>query len=165
VVEFFPITRHSAKKGSRVEVFTADEAQREKHPYLSGLKKELSSHKGIYIFFDSRGQALYVGKARRQHLWNEMTNAFNRSRGQLQTVRRVKHPERRQTYKTSDEVARQIVPAAVPLHELASYFSAYQVSEGLIGELEAMLVRCAPNDLLNKKMERFGQQRRRKSGK
>ena len=160
IVEFFPIVKCKSRQGARYELFSRDPGNGGEHPYLAGLRLELDSHRGIYVFFDSRGQALYVGKASKQVLWDEMTNAFNRSRGQLQTVRRVRHPERRQAYRTSDEKARQIVPAIVPLHELATYFSAYEVSGGLITELEAMLVRCSANDLLNKKMERFGQQRR-----
>jgi hypothetical protein len=160
VVEFFPIAKTESRQGARYELFSIEADDGGTHPYLSGLQDELESRNGVYVFFDSRGQALYVGKARKQSLWSEMTSAFNRGRGDLQTIRRVKHPERRQEYRTSDEKARQIVAAVVPLHELATYFSAYEVSSGLIEELEAMLVRCAANDLLNKKMERFGQQRR-----
>jgi hypothetical protein len=127
---------------------------------LVGLRDELESSNGVYVFFDSRGQALYVGKARKQSLWSEMTNAFNRTRGDLQTIRRVKHPERRQRYRTSDEKARQPVPVSVPLHELAHYFSAYRVSPTLVGDIEALLVRSFANNLLNKNMEKFVRQTR-----
>jgi hypothetical protein len=65
-------------------------------------------------------------------------------------------------YRTSDEKARQITDQVVRLSELASYFSAYQVADGMINEMEAVLVRSFANDLLNKKMERFGQQKKRK---
>lgn len=34
----------------------------------------------------------------------------------------------------------------------------------MIGEVEAMLVRSFANDLLNQRMERFGQQRKQRSG-
>ena len=48
---------------------------------------------------------------------------------------------------------RQIRPINVRLHELAEYVSAYQVSEGMIGDIESLLIRAFPNDLLNKKIE------------
>lgn len=66
---------------------------------------------------------------------------------------RVQHPERRQDFRTSDEMRRQIRPINVRLHELAEYVSAYQVSEGMIGDIESLLIRAFPNDLLNKKIE------------
>ncbi len=129
-------------------------------PYRIGLKDELSEHHGVYIFFDSRGQAIYTGKARRQTLWKEINLAFNRRRGDVQKMKRVRHPERKQDYRTSDEKARQITEHVVSLHELAAYFSAYRVEDSMIDDLEALLVRSFANDLLNKKMENFGAGRR-----
>jgi hypothetical protein len=116
----------------------------------------------LAVFFDSRGQAIYTGKARRQNLWKEMNLAFNRNRGEIQKIKRVHHPTRKQSYRTSDEKARQIRDSFVPLHELARYFSAYQIADTMINELEAMLVRSFANDLLNQRMERFGQQKKKK---
>jgi hypothetical protein len=60
----------------------------------------------VYVFFDSRGQAIYAGKAKRQTLWKEMTAAFNRARDSVQRIKRVRHPKRRVAYRTSDEKAR-----------------------------------------------------------
>ena len=37
---------------------------------------------------------------------------------------------------------------------MASYFSAYKVDDGMIGDVEALLVRSFANDLLNIRMER-----------
>jgi hypothetical protein len=78
----------------------------------------------------------------------------------VQKIKRVKHPLRNQAYTNSQEKARQITDHVVPLYELASYFSAYEVTDGMVDEVEAMLVRGFANDLLNARMERFGQQRR-----
>jgi len=89
-----------------------------------------------------------------------MTNAFNRKRGELQTIKRVRHPKTKVTYRTSDEKARQIHDYEVPLHELAAYFSAYEVTDGMIPEVESLLVRSFANDLLNKRMEKFSQQKK-----
>jgi hypothetical protein len=49
----------------------------------------------------------------------------------------------------------------VPLHELAIYFSAYQVDDEMVDKLEALLVRSFANDLLNVRMEKFGPESKR----
>ena len=165
LVEFFHIDKCKKRNGADCELFAIKTDKGENHPYLEGLQEELKSHHGVYIFFDSRGQAIYTGKARQLDLWKEMTNAFNRKRGDVQKIKRVDHPIRKQPYRTSDEKARQITEHPVPLHELASYFSAYQVADGMINEVEAMLVRSFANDLLNKRMEKFGTTKRKKKSK
>lgn len=156
LVEFFRIDKCETKSGANCELFSTKTEDGEIHPYLQGLQIELKKYHGVYIFFDSRGHAIYTGKARLLSLWKEMNNAFNRKRGDLQKIKRVTHPTRKQDYRTSDEKARQIADHVVPLHELATYFSAYEVTDGMINEVEAMLVRSFANDLLNKKMEKFG---------
>ena len=161
VVEFFPVTKDTSVSGTNCVLFNLKGAKDgRRNQYLEGLRGELESHSGVYIFFDSRGQAIYAGKARKQSLWKEMNLAFNRPRGAVQKIKRVTHPKRNQPYRTSNEKARQIVEHVVPLHELAYYFSAYEVADGMIGEVEAMLLRSFANDLLNTRMERFGQQRK-----
>ena len=159
IVEFFPIEKCESSRGATYELFATDDD----HPYRLGVKKELSAQCGIYIFFDSRGQAIYAGKAQRQTLWKELNLAFNRDRGEVQKIKRVSHPTRRVEYRRSEEKDRQIVDHVVPLHDLAAYFSAYAVTDGLIGKLEAMLVRSFANDLLNVRMEKFSQARCKKT--
>jgi len=159
VVEFFRIDRCDSKQGASYELFSCKDDSGRDHPYRSGLKDELAEHHGVYVFFDSRGQAIYTGKARRQTLWREINLAFNRHRGEVQKIKRVRHPERRQDYRTSDEKTRQIADHVVPLHELAAYFSAYQVEDSMIDDLEALLVRSFANDLLNIRIEHFGRRR------
>lgn len=151
IVEFFPISKCETRRAAAYEVFSARVGVTD-HPYRAGLIKELGKHHGVYIFFDSRGQAIYAGKARRQSLWKEINLAFNRDRGEVQTIRRVGHPARRLAYTVKP---RQIVSHVVPLYELASYFSAYHAPDPMIGDLEALLVRSFANDLLNIKMEKF----------
>lgn len=158
LVEFFPIERVESRQRANYELFGVEDAEG-LHPYRVGLRQQLAAHHGVYVFFDSRGQSIYVGKAKRQHLWKEMNLAFNRERGEVQRIKRVSHPIRRIEYRTSDEKARQIGDFVVPLHELARYFSAYQVADGMIDDLEAVLVRSFANDLLNKRMERFTRHR------
>ncbi len=111
--------------------------------------------KVIYLFYDSRGRSIYAGKTEEQSLWSEMTNAFNRRRGEVQKIKRVKHPVRNVQFRGAEEKRRLIVDRPVLLRDLAHYFSAYSVPEGLIGKLEALIVRAFANDLLNIKMENF----------
>jgi DNA-binding transcriptional regulator YdaS (Cro superfamily) len=157
IVEFYPLSAAISRGGAKQELFSTTQHGKA-HPYRAGLQEELKQHHGVYVFFDSRGHALYAGKAKQQSLWKEMTSAFNRPR-QVQRIKRVNHPERKVQYKNSNEKSRQISPVSLALHELAAYVSAYEVSPGLIGELESLLVRAFPNDLLNVRMERFDQQR------
>ena len=153
VVEYFPLS--PARKGAHTtaELFPTRAPSTTKA--LQGLKKALEASHGIYVFYDSRGRGLYVGKAQRQSLWKEMNLAFNRDRDTTQRVYRVRHPLRGE-FKTSDEHARQVTLTRRHLSHLAAYFSAYEVDDALINELEALLVRSFANDLLNEKMERFG---------
>lgn len=161
LVEFFPILKSAARVQSvNYHVFNSLEGGHV-HPYRRGLKQELSEHHGVYVFFDSRGQAIYAGKARQQSLWKEINLAFNRARGSVQKIRRVNHPNRKIAYLTSHEKARQISEHIVPLHELAAYFSAYHVADTMIDDLEALLVRSFANDLLNVRMERFSRNRQK----
>jgi hypothetical protein len=158
LVEFFPLRKAPSLHKVKFDLFSTKDEKGKVHPYLDGLRTELNAHNGVYIFFDSRGQAIYVGRARLQTLWKEMLSAFNRGR-EVQKIRRVRHPSRKVAYKTSDEKSRQIRERSVPLHELAGYFSAYHVDLGLIDEIESLLVRSFANDILNIRMEQFGHQR------
>ena len=153
IVEFFPVTPLAASGGQKVELFpTADD------PYRKGLRAELERVSGIYLFYDSRGRALYVGKTERQSLWAEMKQAFNRGRNQIhQNIYRVDHADA--AFDPDIEGRRQIAQRAVPLSELARYFTAYEVRPAMIPQLEALLVRGFANDVLNHRMEKFSHQK------
>jgi hypothetical protein len=156
IVEFYPIKKVKSRKQAQWDIFSpSDQNGKGKHPYTAGLREQLDTKHGIYVFYDSRGRALYVGKTTQQSLWREMNSAFNRERT-VQQIRRVDHPEKRVVFRTSDEKRRQIRLRSVKLHHLAMYFSAYCVSDRLIGELESLLIRSFPNDLLNSRMENLG---------
>jgi hypothetical protein len=156
LVEFFPINKIPSKQNAGFELFAVRDLKQNNHPYHAGLRAELESHHGVYVFFDSRGHAIYSGKARKQKLWKELNLVFNRKRDSLQKIRRVRHPLRKQKYQTTQEKSRQITEYSVPLHELARYFSAYYVADGMVDVVESLLVRSFANDLLNKRMETFG---------
>lgn len=151
IVEFYVIDRCLTKREASWVVFDGgDDATL----YAQGLRAELESCFGIYMFYDSRGRALYVGKAREQSIWKEMNLAFNRKR-EVQTIALVHHPDRNQEFKPGYEKLRQPKDTQLELFDLACYFSAYHVDDGMIEDLEALMVRGFANDLLNVKMETF----------
>lgn len=153
IVEFFPIDATESKRLASYELFGKNSCELNK-----GLFEALSKDSGIYIFYDSRGQALYAGKAKEQSLWKEMNSAFNRERA-VQTFKLVPHQAENETFSPAYETSRQHKPTQLKLHQLAWYFSAYKVDAGMIDDLEALLVRGFANDLLNIKMERFAHAR------
>jgi hypothetical protein len=155
IIEFFYIDPVESKQGTKWELFSVSETgiKAGAHPYLAGLKQRLTTCHGIYVFHDSRGRAIYSGKAHRQSLWTEMNLAFNRDRGVVQSIKRVVHPSNRVAYKKAVDGTRSIKNQPVALHEIASYMSAYEVADELIGKLEALIVRTFANDLLNVRME------------
>ncbi|MDI1269265.1 MAG: hypothetical protein PSV40_09225 [Polaromonas sp.] len=151
IVEFYRIEKCLTKRESRWQVF---DSSKDSILYAQGLKAALDDSYGIYIFYDSRGHALYVGKAREQTIWKEMNLAFNRKRD-VQTIALVHHPERNQEFKPGYEKLRQPKDTQLELFDLACYFSAYDVDEGMIDDLEALMVRGFANNLLNVRMETF----------
>lgn len=155
IVEFLQIDLTESRHGAKWEIFRIKNEEGIEHPYFVGLRRNLETKHGIYIFHDSRGRAIYAGKAQRLSLWDEMNNAFNRDRGEVQNIKRVAHPSNRVVYREYKDQQRQILKQSVPLHEVASYCSAYEVSDHLIAKFEALIVRAFANDLLNVRMENF----------
>ena len=151
IVEFFTIDWTESPQGANWEIFPSG---KDSEKIYRGLRDTLNNACGIYIFYDSRGQALYVGKAKDQSLWKEMNLAYNRDRGELQTIKRVTHSYKK-NFLSAHESPLQPTLTPVQLHEMSSYFSAYAVTSDMIEDVEALLIRGFANDLLNKKMERF----------
>jgi DNA-binding XRE family transcriptional regulator len=151
IVEYYPVAKCPTKRNAGWQVFSATGKATQ---YARELQCELDKVNGIYIFYDSRGHSLYVGKAKDQKIWKEMNSAFNRERD-VQTIKLVDHPDRNQIFKPGYEKLRQPKDTRLELYEMAYYFSAYQVSPGMIDDLEAFMVRGFANDLLNVKMETF----------
>jgi len=155
IVEFYRINKCPTRREAGWQVF---DGGADAILYAQGLRDELNACYGIYIFYDSRGHALYVGKAREQTIWKEMNLAFNRKRD-VQTIALVNHPERKQVFKPGYEKLRQPKDTQLELFDLACYFSAYHVDDGMINDLEALMVRGFANDLLNVRMETFAHSR------
>lgn len=159
IVEFFPIAPVSVGRlGKQLAVFPTDQ-NCGKH--YAGLHSELANAKsGLYVFYDTRGCALYAGQTKKQNIWKELNLAFNRPRS-AQVMTLVRHPERDVEFKPAHEKVRQPTDVQLKLHDLAAYFSAYEVIPEMVDDLEALLVRAFPNDLLNFKMEKFGKAARK----
>lgn len=156
LVEFYSIERCLTKREAKWQVFDAGPSAT---LYAQGLKEALNDSHGIYIFYDSRGHSIYVGKAREQSIWKEMNLAFNRKRA-VQTITLVNHPDRNQEFRPGYEKLRQPKDFQLEIFDMAWYFSAYSVDDGMIDDLEALLVRGFANDLLNVKMETFAHSRK-----
>lgn len=156
IVEFYPIDRCATNRNASWLVF---DGGKDATLYARGLRSALEESYGIYIFYDSRGQALYVGKAREQTIWKEMNSAFARKRN-IQKIALVSHPDRNQEFKPGYEKLRQPKDTLLELYDLASYFSAYHVDNGMIDDLEALMVRSFANNLLNVRMETFAHSRK-----
>lgn len=153
IVEYYPIEVVESKQGTHWELFDSDTSGNKRQ---EDIKKYLRSCCGVYVFYDSRGEALYIGKAKDQSLWDEMKNAFNRDR-QTQKIKIVSHPYTGTGFKPAFESPRKIEKTNLRLADMASYFSAYEVEEDMINNVEALLVRVFANSLLNVKMEKFAE--------
>jgi transcriptional regulator with XRE-family HTH domain len=150
IVEMYPIQAVLSKQDAKWEPLPTTKS----HPRNQSIRKHLEESKGIYVFFDSLGCAIYVGKTEKQNIWKEMTNAFNRERSNHQTFV-VAHPTTGTTFSPAWEKPRQPQKRVAYLYNTATYFSAYDVAAGLTPTLEALLVRVFCNSLSNKKMEKF----------
>lgn len=155
IVEFYAIDASETRKGATLKILETGSSST---TYRKGLWSTLEKSHGIYIFYDSRGKALYAGKAKDQSLWKEMNSAFNRTR-EIQKIKLTHHPDRNQEFQPAHEKLRQPKRTQLELCDLATYFSAYKIDYGMIDDLEALLVRGFANDLLNTKMETFTHQR------
>ncbi|HCH0949908.1 TPA: hypothetical protein NKP42_004523 [Vibrio parahaemolyticus] len=151
IVEYYPIEVAESKQGAHWELFDSDVSGNKRQ---EDIKDYLRDCYGVYVFYDSRGEALYIGKAKEQSLWDEMKSAFNRDR-QTQKIKLVSHPYTGTGFKPAFESPRKIEKTNLQLADMASYFSAYEVEGDMINNVEALLVRVFANSILNVKMEKF----------
>lgn len=128
----------------RVSKESLEKKQKEMDFYdtKTNMKSLLESEKGIYIFYDSMGKAIYAGKTERNSLWLEMKNAYNRSRSTQWKYKRTS--------------GTKIYNQPYYLHEVAAYTSVYSVKNYAIGFIEALLIHSFPNDLTNVRIEKNG---------
>jgi len=148
IVEFYPIdAKHAAAK----KLLDADQRSGPANKYHHGLRKELENAKsGVYVFFDSMGKAVYIGKTVDQNLWRRMHQSFKLKK--VSQLYRVRHPKINVAYKSNEEKQRKLKPHQVKVYEVARYFSAYNVHRDLVGAVEALLIRAAANNIQNTQM-------------
>jgi hypothetical protein len=90
LIEFFPIQNPVPTGKGNWHIFSA-----KANSEFGDLQLRLQRAHGIYVFHDSSGRAIYAGKALRQLLWSEINHAFNKDRGEVQSIKRVDWPRSR----------------------------------------------------------------------
>lgn len=149
IVEFYRCDATYTSQGASFHVFDKNRKREQQ------IAKLLSNAKGIYVFYDSQGRPIYIGKAKDQSLWRELKHAYNRSREHAQKIWRVSHPTTGQSFSPASENPRKIALTETFLYETAHYFSAYRVNENMIEDVEALLIRTFANVVTNTRIERF----------
>ncbi len=141
IVEFFETEMCQKSERSFIDVSKEDR---------KALQKALKAAKGVYSFYNSELEIIYVGKTKND-LWTEMCNAYSRKMPHYHRYY-VNHPHGKYSA-GKGRALRQIKRDAMYLYDAASYFSAYSVEENLIDAFETLIIRMIPNDLLNVRME------------
>jgi hypothetical protein len=143
-----------------VELFACEWSEKNWRAFLNkdnadhdDLISILQSSKGIYAFYNSEYEIIYLGKTK-NNLWEEMQSAYVREMPHYKRYR-VKHPYEKFKLTNSGN-ARKLQLTNVNVYDAAVYFSAYAVDEKYIDDIEKLLIRIAPNDILNKRMEGNG---------
>lgn len=144
VVEFFEIEKTQTAQKKKWLPFDANTHR--------ALRDDLAGSKGIYAFYNSEGEIIYMGRTLKLDLFEELKNAFNRDFPSYEVLA-VKHAWKK--YKPNTHDVRQIKRKTVRLVETARYFSCYRVVSDLIQPLEALLIRMIPNDVINVRMEKL----------
>ena len=143
IVEFAEIDKPSGAK----TIF--DERLYGEHGYWGPIIRQLQKATGIYVFFDSRAVALYVGKADGQSIWQRANQSLNDDRDTAVGILLASHPTTNVSHKPHRHNVLKIEEYPTPLIEAAQYFSAYDVADNLIDTVEALLIRTHCNTLLN----------------
>lgn len=146
IIELYPLQPTPSRHGIKRELLDGSKGR------TKLIREELRKAHGIYVFYNSQGRAIYIGKAYRRRLWTELKSAFNRNR-ETQTVWKVKHPTTGNGFRPAYDKKRRIRRRKVFLHEIAAYVSVYEIGDRLINNLEALLMRAFPNELTNARME------------
>ena len=149
IVELYPVDKTFQE--ANYELFPCYDDNGKVLKYQKGLRDELMKYSGVFIFFDSSGKTIYVGRTEDQNLWKEMNNAFNRERDGV--IKRVSHPSQNRDFVRCEDMNRQIKNSKIKFYEMTYYISAYKVSYSLISKVESLLIRSYANALTNIKME------------
>lgn len=147
ITEFHPIEKTRSTGQKKWEIL--DAKSRDNQQLVDTLKDNI----GIYLFYDSTGGVIYVGKTKaKSGLWYEMKSAFNR-RNVDNPIYRVRPSRRKNVLMSNDGQHPPITRDIVPIHETAAYFTAYQVDLLFIDQIETLFIRAIPNNLTNVRIE------------
>ncbi|WP_146170562.1 hypothetical protein [Cereibacter changlensis] len=152
-----PIVEYAAldcSHKSNYEYKIFDDVECSSHSYWGEIVGRLKTSNGLYIFYDSVSKPLYVGIAPSQTIWVRANQSYNKFRDRQARLVGVKHPSSNVMYNPSQ--VRPVRRTGFTLADVASYFSAYEVSPDLLGGLEAFAIRAFGGALLNTKMEGNG---------
>lgn len=145
IVEFLPIEPSNRKS----DLFDPEKSPK----YYKPIRDSLANSTGVYVFYDSRGRVLYVGKTESGYIWNEAKDALYRKRKEAQEIYRVSHPKKNDV--TYDIKTKHIKRTDLRLCDIATYFSAYAINKSMIHNIESLLIRVTANDNLNRQMGKF----------
>jgi hypothetical protein len=138
IAEFATIERHKLKGANALRIVDS-----RRHATLC---ERLKTSHGIYAFYDGNGRVLYVGRATKLDLWTELNQRLNHG------------PALRQVRALSGRKAKgtKLKRVKILFSDAAKFFSAYEVPvSSQIHNLEALIIRIAPNDLRNLHLEQF----------
>lgn len=150
IVEYYPIVHTESKHGANREILPTGKKDGRESKIADLLKEKM----GLYIFYNSEGNAIYTGKTTKRYLWEEMKDVFNRKRATQKRIR-VGHPTTGNSFVPAYEKPRDPRNTNVYLHQIAFYFSAYEVDINLRQNLEAFIIRAFANNLSNVQIARF----------
>ena len=152
IVEFHPVMDYKTHSSF---FFAGKKTQHQK-----SVRERLGKAYGVYAFYNSEAEVIYIGKAERQPLLKRMGQSLEKVRTGYKRYY-VEHRERGPEY-------RKIVRKSLALWQVAEFFSAYEVDSKLIGTFEQFVIRLIPNDLVNARIEGNGKgktsSKRKKSG-
>lgn len=138
IAEILPLENRLSKQEKKYEMSIG----RTKKEICDIEDKIKNMRGGIYIFYDSLGEAIYAGKTeegKKNTLWDEMKSAYNRPRKSQKLYRFAgTNIQKKQYY----------------LWQVAHYVSIYKVDKFAIKDFESLLIRSFPNDLSNVRMEK-----------
>lgn len=145
LVEYAPISSLNKPENKTVQIKAADG-----YGHLA-LRSTLEHRHGIYIFYSSLCNPIYVGKANSTELWTECNSAFNRDL--KSDLCRVNHPNEIQKAPKKVKLSRY----TAKVYDVATYLSAYEVDPALVDKVEALMIRSFINQLSNVKIENLAE--------
>ena len=158
ILELAPLDDYLVGRNQRAQIFNDYDTDDEWHEYWGPIVTRLKNAHGLYFFYDSMAKPLYVGRAEKQSIWDRANQSFNNPRGEnpRDTFRfvHVAHPTN--SVKYNPAANRRIQRSAFSLYDVATYFSAYELPDNQIRDLEAFCIRAFAGVILNTRFEGLG---------